>query len=57
MYFANEASKIYIMHPIGGVYIMPSVARYEKSLFAKHDVSAKADIMYLVTLGIMYHLR
>ena len=52
MYFANEASKIYIMRPNRGVHHATALRWYEKVLcitsFAKHDVSADADIMYRV---------
>ena len=57
MYFANEESKIYIMHPVGGEHHAAALRWYDyisPSAFAKHDVSAKADILYLVILGIMY---
>ena len=52
MYFANKESKIYIMHAVG-VYIMPPLAVVQKTVFAKHYVSASPSF-YTDFVGIMY---
>ena len=55
--FCELVSKIHIMHPVGGEHHAAALRWYDyisPSAFAKHDVSAKADILYLVILGIMY---